>query len=204
MRLLIFILLLSFSSSYFSQSNDSFTDKRNGKTYKTVTIDGITWMAENLNVVTFNNGDTIIEAKTKKEWQNARKNKIPAWCFYENFNENSTKNGRLYNFYALNDERGIAPEGWEIPSIKEFMRNENQLFNTEFKNGITLSGMRWGRRAKFQSLNYSSFIWSKTMNDVQSEWADGAYVFSFGSDGYCDFDGYDFGFGMSIRCIKKK
>ena len=55
-----------------------------GQTYKTVKIGNQTWMAENLNVSTFRNGDPIPQAKTNKEWELAGKNKQPAWCYYDN------------------------------------------------------------------------------------------------------------------------
>lgn len=202
MRVFIFIILFSISHAYNCQSIGSFTDSRNNVTYKTITIDNITWMVENLNVVTFNNGDSIVEAKTKKEWRNARKNKIPAWCYYNNLFENSTRNGRLYNYFVISDERGITPEGWEIPTIKQFMQYESALLKVEFDNGNTLSGMRWGARAKFQGLNYFTSIWSKSITEA----VNAVYCFGFGGDGGddVDYDGYDFGCGMSIRCIKKK
>jgi uncharacterized protein (TIGR02145 family) len=91
-----------------------------GRQYKTVVIGSQTWMAENLNVSTFRNGDIIPEAKTKEDWEQAGKNKQPAWCYYNNDPTNSAKFGILYNWYAVNDPRGLAPVGFHIPTDAEW------------------------------------------------------------------------------------
>ena len=78
------------------------------------------WMNENLSLVTFRNGDTIPLAKTNEEWEAAGENAQPAWCYYENKTENGTLFGKLYNWYAVNDQRGLAPAGWHIATDKEW------------------------------------------------------------------------------------
>jgi uncharacterized protein (TIGR02145 family) len=90
------------------------------QTYREVKIDGVAWMAENLNVDCFRNGDPIPEAKTTEEWETAIKNKKPAWCYYNNDPSNGDKYGKLYNCYAVNDKRGLAPEGWHIASTRDW------------------------------------------------------------------------------------
>ncbi len=92
----------------------------NGQTYKTVVIDTQTWMAENLNVSTFRNGDPIPQAKTDEEWKAAGENKQPAWCYYDNDTANGAKYGKLYNWFAVNDSRGLAPAGYHIPTDEEW------------------------------------------------------------------------------------
>ena len=89
-------------------------------TNKSVQIGAQTWTTENLNVSTFRNGDPIMEAKTNEEWENAGKNKQPAWCYYENDPKNGDKYGKLYNWYAVNDPRGLAPTGWHVPTDAEW------------------------------------------------------------------------------------
>jgi len=76
-------------------------------------------MTENLNTDRFRNGDIIQEAKTDKEWVMAGWEGKPAWCYYDNNPANGKKYGRLYNWYAVNDQRGLAPEGWHIPTKAE-------------------------------------------------------------------------------------
>jgi uncharacterized protein (TIGR02145 family) len=95
--------------------------------YKSVKIGTQTWMTENLNVSTFRNGDPIPEAKTDEEWKKAGENKQPAWCYYDNDPKNGAKYGKLYNWFAVNDARGLAPEGWHIPSDAEWRILENYL-----------------------------------------------------------------------------
>lgn len=86
-----------------------------------------TWMAENLNVESFRNGDLIPEAKTKDEWKKAGEEGKPAWCYYQNDPENGKKYGKLYNWHAVNDSRGLAPEGWSIPSLADYYLLEKQV-----------------------------------------------------------------------------
>ena len=73
------------------------------------------WMTKNLDVSKFRNGDPIPEAKTDEEWVKAGENKQPAWCYYENNPANGAKYGKLYNWYAVSDARGLAPVGYHIP-----------------------------------------------------------------------------------------
>jgi clan AA aspartic protease (TIGR02281 family) len=102
-------------------SNTSSSNSTNSSTIKSVKIGTQTWMTENLNVDRFRNGDLIPEAKTDEEWLNAGKNKQPAWCYYDNNPVNGAKYGKLYNWYALNDPRGLSPKGWHVPSHNEFL-----------------------------------------------------------------------------------
>lgn len=101
--------------SLFINVNAQITEI-NGQTFKTIAIGTQTWMAENLNVDRFRNGDPIPEAKSDAEWKLAGINKQPAWCYYNNDPKNGEKYGKLYNWYAVNDPRGLAPEGYVIPT----------------------------------------------------------------------------------------
>jgi uncharacterized protein (TIGR02145 family) len=87
---------------------------------QTVTIGKQIWHAKNLNVFTFRNGDPIPEAKTDEEWSWASDNEQPAWCYYNNDPANGSKYGKLYNWYAVNDPRGLAPAGYHIPTKAEW------------------------------------------------------------------------------------
>ena len=107
---------------------------------KSVKIGTQTWTTENLNVSTFRNGDPIMEAKTNEEWENAGKNKQPAWCYYENDPKNGAKYGKLYNWYAVNDPRGLAPAGWHVPSDAEWTILETFLGTDAGKKMKSLSG----------------------------------------------------------------
>ena len=107
-----------------------------GNFYETVIIGNQEWMKENLNVIKFSNGDTIFHAKTKDQWSFAYENEIPAYCNYDNNPIFSKKYGKLYNWYAVNDKRGLAPKGWSIPNyykIKQLMDNVSLICGDEKK-----------------------------------------------------------------------
>ena len=103
---------------------------------QTVTIGKQVWMTKNLDVSTFRNGDPIPEAKTNEAWGAAGENKQPAWCYYDNDPKNGTKYGKLYNWYAVNDPRGLAPAGYHIPTDAEW------TVLTDYLGGIVIAGKK--------------------------------------------------------------
>jgi uncharacterized protein (TIGR02145 family) len=80
------------------------------------------WAIANLDVKTFRNGDTIPEVKTNKEWVAAGEAGKPAWCYYNNDPVIGKKYGKLYNWFAVNDPRGLAPEGWTLPTDEDWAK----------------------------------------------------------------------------------
>lgn len=78
------------------------------------------WQAQNIAVTHFRNGDPIPEAQSDSAWQLAAETGQPAWCYYQGSTAMGKKYGKLYNYYALTDPRGIAPEGWRIPSLSDW------------------------------------------------------------------------------------
>ena len=84
--------------------------------YESIKIAKQEWRLKNLDVDRFRNGDLIPHIKDKGEWMKAGLNKQPAWYYYDNISENGRINGKLYNWYAVNDKRGLAPAGWNVPS----------------------------------------------------------------------------------------
>jgi uncharacterized protein (TIGR02145 family) len=115
-KLISIAIALSVAVSLHCQTSGSFTDARNGRVYKTIQMNGKTWMAENLEATTFRNGDTIPLVTSNTAWNEAGENGKPACCYYKNKEKNGPKLGLIYNWYAINDSRGIAPEGWRMPS----------------------------------------------------------------------------------------
>lgn len=107
MKKIYFLIIL-----LFGVTNNGFT--------QSVKIGTQEWTTKNLDVSTFRNGDPISEAKSKADWFNANWEFRPAWCYYNNDPENGAKYGKLYNWYAVNDPRGLAPKGWHIPSDSEW------------------------------------------------------------------------------------
>lgn len=88
-----------------------------GNEYKTVKIGNQIWMAENLKVGHYRNGDPIKFISDKSEW-NTQYN--GSYCFYNNDLNIANIYGYLYNWYAINDIRNIAPEGWHVPTDSDW------------------------------------------------------------------------------------
>jgi uncharacterized protein (TIGR02145 family) len=86
----------------------------------TVTIGTQKWAVANLNVSRFRNGDSIPEAKTFAEWVAAGESRKPAWCYFNNDSTKGGKYGKLYNWYAVNDPRELAPAGWAIANDEDW------------------------------------------------------------------------------------
>lgn len=99
-----------------------------------VTIGNQEWMSENLNVSTFRNGDLIPEAKTAEEWKAASESGKPAWSYYNFDPKNGVIYGKLYNWHAVNDRRGLAPSGWRIPA------DEDWMLLLDFLGGMNIAG----------------------------------------------------------------
>jgi len=89
-----------------------------GNIYHTIKIGDQLWMAENLKVTHYRNGDPIPHVSDITEWMNLT---TGAYFNYDNNETNADTYGRLYNWYAVNDSRNIAPRGWHVPSDAEWM-----------------------------------------------------------------------------------
>ena len=85
-----------------------------------ITICDQTWMSKNLDVGNYKNGDPIPQVEEQGEWMNLT---TGAWCWYNNDSaEYGSIYGKLYNWYAVNDPRGLAPQGWHIPTDDEWTK----------------------------------------------------------------------------------
>jgi uncharacterized protein (TIGR02145 family) len=131
--------LVTNNMSTNNSTNQSAQTSQTGG-YKSVKIGNQTWMTENLNVERFRNGDLIPQAKTNVEWEKAGKEGKPAWCYYDNDPKNGAKYGKLYNWYAVNDPRGLAPAVWHIPTDTEWSTLDNQLGDDAGKKMKSTSG----------------------------------------------------------------
>jgi uncharacterized protein (TIGR02145 family) len=146
---IIFFGGLKILSIVFSEDIDIDEIRSSNKEIK---INNTTWSTKNLNVKQFANGDNIIEAKTNEEWIKANENKQPAWCYYENNLSNEEIYGKLYNYYAVIDKRGLAPNGWKVSSHYDwkYLIDECGGVNTFASKFKTKSG--W-KSSKFKSGN---------------------------------------------------
>lgn len=95
-----------------------------GHVYRTVKIGDQWWMAENLKATHYRNGDPILKVKGNAAWIGIT---TGAYCNYNNDETHVSTYGRLYNFYAVADERSIAPQGWHVPSDEEWKQLEMHL-----------------------------------------------------------------------------
>lgn len=101
------------------------------------------WMTKNLDAYTFRNGDFIQNASSPKEWRQCIEQGIPAWCYYDNSKENGNKVGKLYNWHAVADQRGLAPKDWHIPSDEEWLRLVDNLGGPDFAGLKMKSSLGW-------------------------------------------------------------
>lgn len=123
-----------------------------GNAYKTIQIGTQIWMAENLNVSKFRNGDAIANIKSDLDWVSAS---VPGWCFLNNSPGNGATYGKLYNWLAVVDPRGLAPIGWHIPSKTEWEQLINYLGGVEVagKKMKSTSGWVYGGKSSSDGAN---------------------------------------------------
>lgn len=132
MRARVFISLLIVMPVFYqlcekdptSSEDDGTLTDIDGNVYQVVKIGDQWWMAENLRVTHYRNGDEIPKVTDNSEWADLNSG---AYCYYDNNDENADIYGSLYNWYAVNDNRNIAPEGWHVPSDNEWKQLEIYL-----------------------------------------------------------------------------
>ena len=119
-----------------NKSNEVEFTVLDSNSFESVTIGSPVWMAKNLNIFHFRNGDTIPQAPVFWPWHATT---TAAWSFYSNDFEyyylHSKIYGVYYNWYAVNDLRGLAPEGWHIPSDEEWTILSEYLGGNEVAGG---------------------------------------------------------------------
>lgn len=128
---------LNCNSYTFADCGDSLLFQ--GHYYQTQLIGDQCWMAENLRNNLYLNGDSIQLGLTDNDWASTTEGALSIYgegnATMVNGNGNAEANfvlyGNLYNWYAVNDERGICPSGWHVPSHDEFMTLEMVLGMTE-------------------------------------------------------------------------
>jgi uncharacterized protein (TIGR02145 family) len=180
-----------------------------------------TWMNKNLAIDRFKNGDIIPMAKTDEEWQSAAEGKQPAWCYYNDDEAKGEIYGKLYNWYAVNDLRGICPEGWHVASDKEWVLLTNYFGGTNTAGGKLkatktnywqapnvgatnirgFSALPGGYRdfdGGYYLGGYQGFFWSHTKNNDEYAWGRTMYNSNAGVNRYY----YEMSLGASIRCLK--
>jgi uncharacterized protein (TIGR02145 family) len=200
--------------------------------YESVRIGNQEWMTRNLDVDRFRNGDIIPHVESDEEWKKAGENSQPAWCYYDNDPENGKKYGKLYNWYAVNDPRGLAPKGFHVPTDKEWTFLETFLGGDYFAdhkmksvegwedwededgelqngNGDNSSGFNvlpGGFRntvGSFSNVRSSAFFWSATESDYDYYYAWLRFLDVNGGSVYRSSSSFSFkSVGASVRCLR--
>jgi uncharacterized protein (TIGR02145 family) len=111
-----FVILVFISFAYSVKGQDIVKDY-DGNVYQTVKAGTQVWMADNLKVTHYRNGQPVPNVKENKQWDSLT---TGAYCDPVNKPERSVAQGRLYNWYVIADERNICPAGWHVPSETEW------------------------------------------------------------------------------------
>jgi uncharacterized protein (TIGR02145 family) len=105
------------------QGSGTVTDV-DGNIYDTVQIGTQVWLVQNLKVTHYRNGEAIDNRTDNTQWCNFISG---SYCDYGNDVNNVPEYGRLYNWYAVNDTRKIAPEGWHVATDADWLTLVNFL-----------------------------------------------------------------------------
>ena len=177
-----------------------------------VTIGNQKWMKENLDVVTYRNGDTIPQVTDIAAWDALT---TGAWCYYKNDAAYGAIYGKLYNFHAVNDLRGLAPQGWHIPTDTEWTTLSNFLGDnagnkmktaagwyiaSQGTNESGFSGLPGGKRENnsYSQVGYVGYWWSATEYVITQAWM---RTLDWSGGGLNSYIAGKKG-GYSVRCIK--
>ena len=184
----------------------------------TVTICSQVWMTRNLDVITYRNGDAIPYVSDPVQWKNLT---TGAWTYVNGDPATNTTYGKLYNWYAVNDPRGLAPAGFHIPSKTEFGTLANCLGgdyvsggplkttgstdwmspNTGATNASGFSALPGGKRnnqSVYTGFGYQGVFWTSTEQTASNAWAFLLYYSSAGSG----TSGPEKIEGAGVRCVK--
>ncbi|RYF97964.1 MAG: hypothetical protein EOO07_38850 [Chitinophagaceae bacterium] len=211
---LLSVLLLVFISC----RNDVTLKDVDGNSYKTVKIGNQIWMAENLKVTAFRNGDPIPNLAEDKNWAAS---KSASYCDYNKDAKNAKIYGHLYNWYAVNDSRGLAPKGWHIPTSKEleelisFLKSDTIAAaklkeagtahwltpNNNADNSSGFTALPGGYRfndGTFHTIRSNGYWWTNNRSFEMYSWSPRIW------EGFADVerDPQYLNYGFSVRCIK--
>ena len=187
-------------------------------TIASVKIGNQYWAKNNLNIDHFRNGDVILEARSDEEWEKAGAEGKPAWCYYNNDSSFGSKYGKLYNYYAVRDSRGLAPAGLHIATDEEWTALSNSLGGDDIAGIKLKSASGWAEKGNGD--NASSFTalpggyryfsgaffnagqdgswWTATQNG--EGYALLRYLYSANTNIFSNR--LNFKLGLSVRCIQ--
>ena len=204
-----------------STAENDALDIGTGK-YPSVFIVNQTWMEKNLDVGYYRNGDKIPQVKDPVKWGTLT---TGAWCWYNNDSVFGAVYGKLYNWYAVNDPRGLAPIGWHVATDAEWdtllthlkhnpggklkdtgtIEAGTGLWYAPNKKAINTSGFtalpggrRWYDDGVFYELGYRGYWWTSTEYALYNSWC--RLMDYDGAWIYRTFNVKSDGF--SVRCVK--
>ena len=189
-----------------------------GNIYHVVTIHSQDWLVENLKVTHYRNGDPISPVSGNAQWEDRT---TGAYCDYDNLPANGTTYGRLYNWYAVNDSRKIAPTGWHVASDDEWTVLTNYLGGEDIAGGklkekgtthwkspnsgatneTGFTALPGGGRTfdgTFDYIIWGGQFWTSTSLNVDDAWI--RYLDYNTTDVYRWVDGKTY--GRSVRCVR--
>ncbi len=185
---------------------------------KEVKIGNQIWSAENLNVDRYSNGDIIPQVTDATAWNNLT---TGAWCYYDNKITNGTVYGKLYNWHAVADPRGLCPTGWHVPTDAEWTTLETILGGSSVAGGkLKEIGITHWASPNTGATNSSGFTvlpggyrnLSGTCNSIgnfgswwsatQSSAANAYYRYLYYDASSVNSYDYFKTIGFSVRCIK--
>lgn len=209
--LILFITACGPSSSKTEEGSATETSVDEGE----VKIGDQVWTSKNLNVSTYRNGDTIPQVQDANAWRNLSSG---AWCYYENNTAKFSAYGKLYNWYAVNDTRGIAPTGYHIPTDKEWTTLSDNLGGDSIAGTKMKSTSGWFNDGNGSNTSGFAALPGGCRSDNGDFVAIGAYGYWWSSSETrpfnawyrnLDFDHDDLDrvnaikpYGYSVRCIR--
>ena len=170
---------VSFTTLPLYQNGNGATDV-DGNQYPSILLNGQEWMQNNLTVSKYRNGDIIPEVTDPTEWSNLT---TGAWRYVAN----DPAYGKLYNWYAVNDPRGLAPQGWHVSTIGEYNTLITFLGGTDVAGG-KMKGGTWGTNG---GVNFCTFYSNLTQfNNISGFSALGGNQVNETGDTLCAFSCY--------------
>jgi uncharacterized protein (TIGR02145 family) len=187
-----------------------------GNFYPSIIINGQEWMQQNLSVTKYRNGDPIPTGLNDISWSATANG---AYSIYNEDGANNTLYGKLYNWYAVNDSRGLCPSGWHVPSDGLWTSLENFLGGNAVASGKMKTIDGWitpnvgatnesgfsskpgGLRStsgSFGAGGVDGYWWSADQSAAASAWY---RIMVFGNAGIGRGSG-DKHFGFSVRCVR--
>jgi len=149
-----------------------------GYTYKTVKIGDHEWFAENLKTTVYANGDEIPYSPTHESW---RTEEMGMRRSYKKTEEvMNVKYGQLYNWYAVDDERGLCPSGWHVPSDEDWQ--DLEVFLGMSRADVSLTGDRGSGELGIDTKLKAKSGWNNEGNGTDD------FGFSALPGGYCGYD----------------